>query len=161
MTRSVGLSLVLVVAAEVFAVVGRQRSLTLVLSGVVVALILYLLRSGLSADDEPVATEDGDGGREEALRQWLSRSEMLISWADRSRGDWDRHLRPLLAREFQMVTGHRQGKDRPALDATGRMTFGADLWQWVDPFAVSYADRDQPAPGRAALDAILQRLVRM
>jgi hypothetical protein len=160
MTRLVGLGLVLVVATEVFAVV-VQRSLTLVLSGVVVALNLYFLRSGLSVEDEPAGEEERDRSPEEALRQWLARTEALVRWADRSRGDWDRHLRPLLAREFEMVTGHRQGKDRSALDATGRMTFGADLWPWVDPFAVSYTDRDQPAPGRAALDAILQRLVRM
>jgi hypothetical protein len=160
MTRLVRWGLALVVATEAFAVVG-QRSLTLVLSGVVVALILYLLRSGLSVDDEPAAGEERDPSPEDVLQGWLARTETLISWADRSRGDWDRHLRPLLAREFQMVTSLQQGKDRSALDATGRMAFGADLWPWVDPFAVSYADREQPAPGRAVLDAILQRLVRM
>jgi hypothetical protein len=159
MTRWVWVAMVLVVATELVAVVGRQRPLTLVFSGVIVALILYRLRSSLSPEDDPA--EERDRGPEEALQRWLARTETLIRWADRSRGDWDRHLRPLLAREFQTVTGHREGEDRSAMDATGRMTFGAELWPWVDPFAVSHTDRDQPAPGRAALEAILQRLARM
>jgi hypothetical protein len=160
MTRLVGLGLVFVVAIEVFAVVGHLRSLTLVLSGVVVAVILYGLRRSLSADEQPARDSD-DHSPEEVLRRWLARTEMLIRWADRSRGDWDRHLRPLLAREFQAMTSQQRAKNRAAADATGRMMFGDDLWQWVDPFAVSYADRNQPAPGRAALDAILQRLLRL
>lgn len=160
MTRLVGLGLVVVVAVEVFAVVGQWRSLTLVLSGVVVAVILSGLRRSLSADDQPVPDSD-DHSPEEVQRRWLARTEMLIRWADRSRGDWDHHLRPLLAREFQAMTGQQRAKNRAALDATGRMMFGDDLWQWVDPFAVSYADRNQPAPGRATLDAILRRLLRL
>jgi hypothetical protein len=160
MTRLVGLGLVIVVAVEVFAVVGQLRSLTLVLSGGVVAVILYGLRRSLAADEQPARDSD-DHSPEEVLRRWLARTEMLIRWADRSRGDWDRHLRPLLAREFQAMTGQQRAKSRAAADATGRMMFGDDLWQWVDPFAVSYADRNQPAPGRAALDAILQRLLRL
>jgi hypothetical protein len=149
-----------VVAVEVFAVVGHLRSLTLVLSGGVVAVILYGLRRSLSADEQPARDSD-DHSPEEVQRRWLARTETLIRWADRSRGDWDRHLRPLLAREFQAMTGQQRAKNRAAADATGRMMFGDDLWQWVDPFAVSYADRNQPAPGRAALDAILQRLLRL
>ena len=160
MTRLVGLGLVIVVVVEVFAVVGHLRSLTLVLSGGVVAVILYGLRRSLSADNQPAQDSDDDSP-EEALRRWLARTELLVRWADRSRGDWDRYLRPLLAREFQAVTGQQRAKNRASLDATGRMMFGADLWQWVDPFAVSYADRNQPAAGRAALDAILQRLLRL
>jgi hypothetical protein len=160
MTRLVGSSVVILVAIEVFAVAGHLRSLTLMLSGVVVALILFGLRRSLSADDRP-APDGDDQGPEEVLRRWLARTEMLVRWADRSRGDWDRHLRPLLAREFEAMTGQRRAKDRASQDATGRMMFGDDLWQWVDPFAVSYADRNQPAPGRAALDAILQRMLRL
>jgi len=160
MTRLVGLGLVIVVAVEVFAVVGQLRSLTLVLSGGVVAAILYGLRRSLSADDQRARDSD-DHSPEELQRRWLARTEMLVRWADRSRGDWDHYLRPLLAREFQAMTGQRRTKSRAALDATGRMMFGDDLWQWVDPFAVSYADRNQPAPGRETLDAILQRLLRL
>jgi len=160
MTRLVGLGLVLVVAVEVCAVVGQLRSLTLVLSGGVVAAILYGLRRSLSAEDQP-AQDIEDHIQEETLRRWLARTEILVRWADRSRGDWDYYLRPLLAREFQALTGQQGAKNRASLDATGRMMFGAELWQWVDPFAASYADRNQPAPGRAALDAILQRLVRL
>jgi hypothetical protein len=159
MTRLVGLGLAVVVVMEVFAVVGQLRSLTLVLSGGVVAVILSGLRRSLSADDQPAHDSD-DHSAEEVLRRWLARTELVVRWADRSRGDWDRHLRPLLARQFLSVTGQQRAKNRASLDATGQMMFGAELWQWVDPFAVSYADRHQPAPGRATLDEILQRLLR-
>jgi hypothetical protein len=41
------------------------------------------------------------------------------------------------------------------------MLFGAELWPWVDPENVSLDRRDEPGPGRAALDEILQRLERV
>ena len=46
------------------------------------------------------------------------------------------------------------------MQATGRMMFGDELWQWVDPGNVSRTGRNEPAPGRAVLDEILQRLER-
>ena len=42
--------------------------------------------------------------------------------------------------------------------AAGRLRFGEDLWQWVDPQNVSSARRNDPGPGRATLDTILERL---
>ncbi len=161
MTRAVRWGLPLVLAVELVAVVGDLRPLTLVFGGVVVAMVLYLVRGELDerpGDDDP--DEEPDHDPEDALAQWLARTEILIRWADRSRGHWDQHLRPLLAREFEMVTGLRGRRDRAELDATGRMAFG-ELWPWVDPSAASYPDRDQPAPGREVLDEILRRLVRL
>jgi hypothetical protein len=67
----------------------------------------------------------------------------------------------MLARQFELATGHRQAKNREAFQATGRMLFGAQLWQWVDPQNVSRTGGEEPGPGRAALDEILQRLERV
>jgi hypothetical protein len=103
-----------------------------------------------------------DTWRDDALVRWQARTRILIDWADGSRGQWDRHLRPILAREFLMATGRRGG---PAgvgraenTAATGLMTFGPQLWAWVDPGGADYSRQDEPAPGRPTLDAILMRL---
>ncbi len=38
------------------------------------------------------------------------------------------------------------------------MLFGEDLWEWVNPNNVARTGDRQPGPGRATLEAILQRL---
>ena len=98
---------------------------------------------------------------EESLRDWIVRTEALIQWSDTTRGDWDQHLRPTLAREFFMATGPQQARDPAAMQATGRMVFGDGLWQWVDPHDVRRSCRGEPGPGRATLDEILHRLERL
>lgn len=98
---------------------------------------------------------------DETLRRWHARAEARISWAERTRGDWDRQLRPLIAADFETAAGHRQSRNPDALAATGRMTFGPELWRWVDPNGASDTDRAEPAPGRAVLQSILERLERM
>jgi hypothetical protein len=85
----------------------------------------------------------------------------LISQSEATRRDWDRHLRPTLARQFEMATGQKRSKDRAAYNATGQMLFGADLWPWVDPENVTRGGVEEPGPGREALDEILQRLERV
>ncbi len=91
----------------------------------------------------------------ESLHRWKSQTEALIRWSDSGRAEWDRHLRPKLAREFLLAT--RQ-KDQAGLADTGRLVFGDDLWPWVDPHNTQPARRDEPGPGRATLDEILRRL---
>jgi len=93
----------------------------------------------------------------ESLRRWLSRTETLVSRAESTRRDWDRHLRPMLARQFELATGQR-ARNHAAFHATGTMLFGAELWAWVDPQNVSRTGESEPGPGRGALDEILQRL---
>jgi hypothetical protein len=102
---------------------------------------------------------DGPGGplpneAQESLQRWKAQTEELIRWADGTRGDWDRHLRPKLARDFLVAT---KQKETVAVASTGRFVFG-DLWQWVDPQNAESARRDEPGPGRDALDEILRRL---
>jgi hypothetical protein len=150
-----GVFLVLLVELVAFAVL--EREVVLVVVGVMVGLVLLCLRFYLVREPSYSA-----GGRAndpaESLRRWLSRTETLISRSETTRRDWDRHLRPMLARQFEMATGQRQAKDYVAFHATGNMLFGAELWGWVDPQNVSRTGDREPGPGRDALDEILRRL---
>jgi hypothetical protein len=92
------------------------------------------------------------------LRRWLSSTQTTICWSDSTRADWDRHLRPMLARRFAIATGQRQAKDPATFSATGQMLFGAELWKWVDPNNVTRTGSREPGPGRGALEEILQKL---
>jgi hypothetical protein len=101
------------------------------------------------------AEEPAQSAALESLQRWKSQTEELIRWADGTRGEWDRHLRPKLARDFLIAT---KQKESLALASAGRLIFGEELWQWVDPQNVSAARRGEPGPGRGALDEILRRL---
>jgi hypothetical protein len=153
--------LVVVILTEVCVASSPLRSLTLPITGAVVAAALYLLWRQLRNAPEPRSSSPASLPADETLHRWLARAEARISWAERTRGDWDRHLRPLIAADFETAAGHRQSKDRAALAATGRMMFGPELWPWVDPNGASHADRAEPAPGRAVLQSILERLEQM
>jgi hypothetical protein len=48
-----------------------------------------------------------------------------------------------------------------AFQATGKMLFGSELWQWVDPQNISRTGGDEPGPGREALAEILERMERV
>lgn len=160
MKRLVAAGFLLVVGAELIALAARDRQLILIFSGVAVALTLLALRWYLIRDawtgEEPQADDAAKG-----LQRWLSRTETLIGHSETTRRDWDRHLRPMLARQFEMATGQKRSKDTVSYHATGRMLFGAELWDWVNPENVARGGADQPGPGRAALDEILQRLERV
>jgi hypothetical protein len=160
MTKLVAAAFLLVAGAELIALAARDRTLILIVSGSALALALlavrwYLVRDGDSDTEEPV--DDAAKG----LQRWLSRTETLISHSETTRRDWDRHLRPMLARQFEMATGQKRTKDRTVYHSTGRMLFGAQLWDWVNPENVARGGADEPGPGRAALDEILQRLERV
>ncbi|KAF0847876.1 hypothetical protein [Nocardia caishijiensis] len=123
--------------------------------GVLVWSLRYRVRR-----EEPL-TEYIDNGPAEMLGRWHARAEMLVARADGTRADWDRHLRPLLAKEFELSTGMRVSKNRRAIEAAGQLQFGPELWLWVDPANSSLRDQTGRAPGRAALDEILRRLQTM
>jgi hypothetical protein len=151
----------LVVIVELFAFAVLDRELFLVASGVIVAIVLLALRWMLTRAvglDTDGAQADGPA---ESLRRWISRTETLISRSESTRRDWDRHLRPMLARQFELATGQRQARNPVAFQATGQLLFGAELWRWVDPQNVSRTGGDEPGPGRAALAEILQRMERV
>lgn len=160
MKKLVAAGFLLVAGTQLLALAGTDRRLILIMSGVAVACALLAVRWYLVRESDVGAEEQRDDAAE-SLRRWLSRTETLIGQADATRRDWDRHLRPTLARQFEMATGQKRAKDRAAYDATGRMLFGAGLWAWVDPENVSRSGVPEPGPGRAALDEILQRLERV
>lgn len=146
-----------VAVAELVAFAVLDRRLVVVVTGVMVALVLVTVRSYFGRDvDMSTGLAAHDPG--ESLRRWLSRTETLVSRAESTRRDWDRHMRPMLARQFEMATGQRQAKDRMAFEATGRMLFGAQLWAWVDPQNIARTDGNEPGPGRDALSEILRCL---
>ncbi len=157
MKRLIALGICLIIGIELLLLIVQDRRFVLVAAGVAAALVLLnvrrILGHGLEPETDPDADDLGD-----ALRRWLSTTETTIRWSDSTRADWDRHLRPLLARRFEIATGQRQAKDPAAFVATGRMLFGDGLWEWVDPNNVARIGGREPGPGRGALESILQRL---
>src|SRR5262249_8083188 len=95
----------IVALVEGVAVAVLDRELVLLVVGGMVALVLLYLRLYLSR--EPGYESGGAAANDaaESLRRWLSRTETLVSRADATRRDWDRHLRPMLARQFELATG--------------------------------------------------------
>jgi hypothetical protein len=157
MKKLVAAGIFIVLLVEAMAIATLDRELVLVAVGVMVALVLLTLRLYLVHEpgyDPDAMTNDAS----ESLRRWLSRTETLVSRAESTRRDWDRHLRPMLARQFELATGQRQARNHAAFHATGTMLFGSELWAWVDPQNVSRTGESEPGPGREALDEILRRL---
>ena len=160
MMRLVAVGVALVVVVELIAIARLDREDVVVASGVAVAAVLFAARWHLThrdATDDETARDDAGA----SLRRWRTRTETLISWSETSRSDWDRRLRPMLARQFELATGVRKAKSPSAFRATGEMLFGAELWPWVDPENISRTGGREPGPGRDALDEILQRLERI
>jgi hypothetical protein len=158
MKKLVASGFFVVVLVEVVAFAVLDRELVLAVVGVMVALVLLTLRLYLLREPEHEPGGSPSDVPAESLRRWLSRTETLISRSESTRRDWDRHLRPMLARQFAMATGQRQARNAAAFHATGDMLFGAELWAWVDPQNVSRTGGSEPGPGREALDEILRRL---
>ncbi|MEV6364729.1 hypothetical protein [Nocardia asteroides] len=155
-------AVVVVLVLEV-ALVRMARDLVLLAVALPVAVALATLLWSMRhrvVREEPL-TEYIDNGPAEMLGRWHARAEMLTARADGTRADWDRHLRPLLAKEFELSTGLRVSKNRRATEAAGQLLFGQELWRWVDPANSALRDQTGRAPGRAALDEILRRLQTM
>lgn len=157
MTRLVTLGVFLIVGVELLALVLHDRRFVLAGGGAALALVLLNVRRvlgrGADGGDEAQPDEMGD-----SLRRWLATTESTIRWSQSTRADWDRHLRPMLARRYEITTGQKQSKDRAAYHASGRMLFGAELWDWVNPNNVTHTGDRSPGPGRAALGEILRKL---
>ncbi|MGW8651978.1 hypothetical protein ACWGMO_21505 [Nocardia salmonicida] len=160
---SVIVTAVLAVAVIEVALVRLDRDSVLLAVAVPVAAALAMLVWSLRhrvIRAEPL-TEYINNGPAEMLVRWHARAEMLTARADGTRADWDRHLRPLLAKEFELSTGLRVSKNRRATEAAGQLQFGPELWRWVDPANSALRDQTGRAPGKEALDEILRRLQTM
>ncbi|MBF6179214.1 hypothetical protein [Nocardia otitidiscaviarum] len=158
-------ALLLVALFEVLAF-GNQRETLLMVAAVPVAgalalLIWSLVERARRIERDDLADNEVDNGPAEMLRRWQARAQMLAERSEGTRADWDRHLRPLLAKEFELSSGHRHTKNRRAAEAAGVLQFGPELWRWVDPANSALRDQTTRAPGRAALDEILRRLQNM
>lgn len=161
MTKLVLSGFCLVVAVQVLAFAQLDRELVVAVTGGALVWVLLAVRWYVSHLDDGAVDDTATDDVGAQLRRWLSRTETLISWSESSRSDWDRRLRPMLARQFELAAGQRKVKDPRAFDATGRMLFGEQLWQWVDPENISRTGGHEPGPGREALNEILQRLERI
>ena len=157
MKRLVVLGICLMVGVELLALIVQDRRFVLVAAGVALGLVLLNIRRALGHPNEP-PVEPGSDDLGESLRRWLANTETTIRWSESTRSDWDRHLRPMLARRYELTTGQRQAKDPAAFRATGEMLFGSELWEWVNPNNVERVAASQPGPGRAAFEEILRRL---
>lgn len=157
MNRVVALGICLIVGIELLTLTQHDRRLVLVASGVALGLVLFAVRRILGRGTELAAEPDTDDLRD-PLRRWLSTTESTIRWSESTRADWDRHLRPMLARRYAIATGQKQSKDPAAFQAMGLMLFGVKLWEWVNPNNVARSGDRQPGPGRAALEEILRKL---
>ena len=157
MKRLIALGVCLIVGAELLALIVHDRRFALAASGVALALVLLDVRRFLGRGMEPAAELDPDD-LGDSLRRWRSTTETTIRWAESTRADWDRHLRPMLARRYEMATGQRLAKDPAAFYSAGRLLFGAELWEWVNPNNVTRTGDRQPGPGRAAFEEILRKL---
>jgi hypothetical protein len=165
MRSLVVIGICLALLAEFVAVCLPDRGDAHALTGVTVGLVLLGMCSylGVVTDPPASATDPDDAG--ESLQRWVSRTESLIHWSETSRSDWDRRVRPILARQFEMATkaNQRRTTDPTAFQATGKMLFGAELWQWVDPDnivrgGVVRGGVRRRGPGRQTLVDILQCL---
>ncbi|MFD4183035.1 hypothetical protein [Rhodococcus sp. NPDC058514] len=158
MRRVAVIGIVLVAALEAVALLAGASASALIAVGMSAAVVIFAMRRTVDA----VRASDGgvpaQNSQQEMLRRWQIRTETLVSWADGSRADWDRHLRPLLAREFVHASGPRGFREHADLESAGAVMFGADLWRWVDPAGARAGDPDAPGPGRGALERILTRL---
>ncbi|OBF60111.1 hypothetical protein A5756_03710 [Mycobacterium sp. 852002-53434_SCH5985345] len=157
MKKTLSLGICLIVGIELLALMQHDRQLVLVAAGGALALVLLTVRRvlGRGMRPEPEADPDDLG---DSLRRWLSNTETTIRWSESTRVDWDRHLRPMLARRYEMTTGERRSKDPVAYQTGGQMLFGDELWEWVNPNNVARTGDRRPGPGRATLEEILRKL---
>lgn len=155
---ALALGLVLTAGAELLALAHPDRRFVPLVAGAVVAGAMLAVRWLLVRDARGEVDESRPRDPAETLRRWLAKTEILIARADSNRSDWDKYLRPMLARQLELAAGHGKVKDRRAFRATALTLFGEELWPWVDPDNVLRNAHDEPGPGRAVLDDVLQRL---
>ncbi|MBJ7339364.1 hypothetical protein [Mycolicibacterium sp.] len=162
MKKLAAVAIVVVLGAQLMALSHPDRHVVLWTgagAAVIVLLVVrwYLVRNAVATIDDSRARDPA-----ESLRRWRSKTEILIARADSTRSDWDKYLRPMLARQFELATGQRKGKDPRVFHATAIALFGEQLWQWVDPDnVVRTGGEQQSGPGRAVLDDVLRRLERI
>ncbi len=158
MKKVLAAAIVVVIGAQVLALAHPDRRVVLWVGGAAAAGVLLMVRWLLDRDARSAVDESRARDPAESLRRWRSKTEIMIARADSNRSDWDKYLRPMLARQFELATGVRRSKDPRVFHATAIALFGERLWPWVDPDNVSRGGAEEPGPGRAVLDDVLRRL---
>ncbi|WP_063042319.1 hypothetical protein [Nocardia pseudovaccinii] len=151
---------VLAVAGVELAAVAVDRRLLAVVSGIALATIVVAFAALSMRASGDVVTPPVESPGMESVTRWRARTSVLLQYADGSRGEWDRQVRPLLAREFLLAIGSPEPGGN-ALSEAGRDFFGPELWRWVDPSAAMVTADSVPGPGRATLGEILERMTRL
>jgi hypothetical protein len=151
-------AVVLVLCAQLLALRHPDRHVALWVGAAGATLVLLAVRWLLTRDAHAAIDDSRARDPAEALRRWRSKTEILVARADTTRSDWDKYLRPMLARQFELASGQRKMKDPSLFHATAIALFGEQLWPWVDPDNVSRSGTEEPGPGRAVLNEVLQRL---
>jgi hypothetical protein len=151
-------AVVMLVGAQLLALSHPDRRVALWVGAAAAVAVLLTVRWFLDRDARIAIDESRARDPAEALRRWRSKTEILIARADSNRSDWDKYLRPMLARQFELATGARKTKDPRVFHATAIALFGERLWPWVDPDNVSPRGADEPGPGRDVLNEVLRRL---
>src|SRR4051812_1235281 len=158
MEKGLAVAIVVVGGAQLLALAHPDRRVVLWVGGAAAAAVLLMVRWLLDRDARSAIDESRARDPAESLRRWRSKTEILIARADSNRSDWDKYLRPMLARQFELATGVRRSKDPRVFHATAIALFGERLWPWVDPDNVSRGGAEEPGPGPAVLDDVLRRL---
>ncbi|MBD8505888.1 hypothetical protein HT102_05250 [Hoyosella sp. G463] len=147
------------------ALLGRHDLLLPLPALIVACLFLALLyQLAVFGTEAPPASAEDDAraAQRGLLDRWLARARFTAEWADGTEQEWNLHLRPMLAREFEESFHLHAQHDPDTYTSTGLALFGSTLWPWVDPREVAPARQAsaRPSPGRAALTEILSRLER-
>ncbi|HYO05336.1 MAG TPA: hypothetical protein VET27_27210 [Mycobacterium sp.] len=158
MTKVAAAAFVVVLGAQLMALSHPDKHVVLWTGAAAAMLVLLLVRWFLVRDAGSAVDDSRARDPAESLRRWRSKTEILIARADSTRSDWDKYLRPMLARQFELATGQPKAKDPRVFHATAIALFGEQLWHWVDPDNVSRSGAEEPGPGRAVLNDVLQRL---
>ncbi|MCW2555494.1 MAG: hypothetical protein JWR13_159 [Mycobacterium sp.] len=158
MKKIVAGAIVLILGVQLMALSHPDRHFVLWVGGAAAAVALFVVRWFLVRDVGSAVDDSRARDPAESLRRWRAKTEILIARADSTRSDWDKYLRPMLARQFELATGQRKRKDPKVFHATAIALFGEQLWPWVDPDNVSRSGADEPGPGRTVLSDVLQRL---
>jgi hypothetical protein len=158
MTRLAAGGIFVVAVAEGLAVVFSAQRYAVAIGGLAAALFVLAACLQLDSARRGSSPEPSSDDATELLQRWRNQTQATVHWAESTRGDWDRYLRPKLAREFLLAV--RQ-KDPASRQATGRLVFGDELWTWVDPSAIRPERSAEPGPGYTALAEILRRMERI
>jgi hypothetical protein len=150
-----------VLAAEAVSLLMPERHAMSLFSGAALAMALIAVRWSLGRRPKPGPADGRADETGTTIKRWVERAESQIAWSDSTRADWDRRLRPALARQFEIATRQPRTRNPAAFATTGRILFGDELWQWVDPDNISRTGGREQGPGRGVFIHIIERLERL